>query len=159
MSNPACDGDAITLQALCDSLKITIRIVKPVKADAYQKEWQQEKLAEYINVTSRCGHNQSIAHLIDASSAESEESGGGLCETETSISTCARCDSSTWSNSDDNTEDDGIDLSGMEKMQRLYISHELQPRSLQSIDARIKDVQRVTRGRLVWLSHIGDEAH
>ena len=29
MSSPQTDGDHVTLQALCDALKITIRIVKP----------------------------------------------------------------------------------------------------------------------------------
>jgi len=159
MSNPSCDGDAITLQALCDSLKITVRIVKPVKADAYQKEWQQEKLAEVLNAPVKNIDHENIAHIVDVSFSDSEDVDTGACETDTSISTCLRSDSSTCSNPDENLEEDRFEISGLANMQRLYISHELQPRPLLSIDSRVKDVQRITRGRLVWLSHIGDEAH
>lgn len=159
MSNPSCDGDAITLQALCDSLKITVRIVKPVKADAYQKEWQQEKLAELLNAPVKDIGYENIGHVVDVLSADSEDSDNGVCETDTSISTCLKSDSSTYSNPDDNIEEESYEISGFANMQCLYISHELQPRPLPSIDSRVKDVQRVTRGRLVWLSHIGDEAH
>ena len=43
--------------------------------------------------------------------------------------------------------------------QRLYVSQEIRPRRLARIDTRIRDVQKISRGRLIWLSHIGDEAH
>lgn len=161
MSNPACDGDAVTLQALCDALKITVRIVKPVKADAYQEEWQRERLSEFLSGPTIGDDRQSLNHFASNSYIDDSEDmeAGGLCETETSVSTSARCDSSTWSNAEDAAEDDDMEMSELDKLQRLYISHELQPRQLQNVDARVKDVQRITRGRLVWLSHIGDEAH
>jgi hypothetical protein len=130
-----------------------------VKADAYHKEWQQEKLAEVLNAPVKNISEEDIAHIVDVSSADSEDAGTGLCETDTSISTCLRSDSSTCSNPDENLEEDRFEIYGSAKMQRLFISHELQPRPLLSIDSRVKDVQRITRGRLVWLSHICDEAH
>merc|ERR1719361_1470037 len=42
----------------------------------------------------------------------------------------------------------------------LCVSEEIRPRRLARIDSRVKEVQRLVRGRLVWLSHVGPgEAH
>merc|ERR1719410_377367 len=44
MSSSTCDGDAVTLQALCDALQITVRIVKAVDADVYDEKSLRERL-------------------------------------------------------------------------------------------------------------------
>lgn len=216
MANPSCDGDAVTLQALCDALKITVRIVKPVAADTYDEERQQRLLQEYyagVPVPTSAGAESSAAPSstpTDVCSSSDEEgyataieddddvddddlsSTSSLATAYSSLSwsdnpysactgiqghrhvPCVPQDTSSSSSSDSSSSSSSSPSVAMMDMdptstnnpaaspsirQRLYVSQEIRPRRLDRVDTRIRDVQRTTRGRLLWLSHIGDEAH
>jgi hypothetical protein len=185
MSNPRCDGDAVTLQALCDSLKITIRIVKPVEASFFQGDWQAERFQNALRQEGvgrnaeggpRC--STPCCSSPDSSSLSSLEGDDiiNLCDEDSSSPFTTRSPSPSLSSSSSEDEIEmGLDTevadSGNGKFsfdiyrgnidgrKRLYISQEIQPRRLDRIDPRLLEVQQITQGRLVWLSHIGDEAH
>jgi hypothetical protein len=182
MSKSRCDGDAVTLQALCDALKITVRIVKPVDATSFQEDWQTGRVEAAMNTSqgenSWCSTSQCNITACDDFSAmptPSQDERGliDVCETNTCTPSSSRSCSPSLSTS--SSEDDinmGVDelnesrserflfdQDSAEGRQRLYISQEIQPRRLDKADPRLSEVQRSTKGRLVWLSHIGDEAH
>ena len=200
MSNPSCDGDAVTLQALCDALKITIRIVKPVAADMYDEERQQRLLQEYyagIPIAAVTGAGTSIDSASSTPAGDvcsSDEEGyataveeddddmsstsslataySSLSWSDNPYSACTgirghthsiRQNETTSSIADDATDSGSMGIDSANPFtpirQRLYVSQEIRPRRLDRVDTRIRDVQRTTRGRLIWLSHIGDEAH
>lgn len=129
MSSPSCDGDAVTLQALCDALKITVRVVKTVDPNAYDEKILRQRL------------------FLESSSV--------------SIPSCISDDNISARTGLLGSEDRNISSSKMPSgaWKRVFVSSELRPRPLYSVDSRIKDVQKIVRGRLIWLSHIGDEAH
>jgi len=190
MSNPTCDGDAVTLQALCDALKITVRIVKPVTADSYDEDRQNRLLREYYDPpargdsaessTSRAAPSSS-ASMPDASSDEEayataveddddDSSTASTSSLATAYSTLSWSDNPYSSctrirhvhhihNSRESSTTNADASSTASVRQRLYVSQEIRPRRLSKIDTRIRDVQKISRGRLIWLSHIGDEAH
>lgn len=170
MSSPSCDGDAVTLQALCDALKITVRVVKPVSAAVYDEVGQRQRL---LSALSSCMHaSDDGATVISRSSNDcklEEEGYDSSGEDEASISGSSTCSSNTHVS---NVVDAHSSLSSLSwtagtsattrsnrEQKRLYISQEIRPRTLACIDARIKEVQDAVRGRLVWLSHVGDEVH
>lgn len=198
MSNPSCDGDAVTLQALCDALKITIRIIKPVAADMYDEERQQRLLQEYYAgipaVTCAAPALGTASSTAAGDVCSSDEEGYATAVEEdddddmSSTSSLATAYSSlSWSDNpysactgiyghvhsihQDGASSFAIGASNSVGMdfdsanpfatirQRLYVSQEIRPRRLDKVDTRIRDVQKTTRGRLIWLSHIGDEAH
>eukprot|EP00567_Pseudictyota_dubia_P018571 CAMPEP_0197433796 /NCGR_PEP_ID=MMETSP1175-20131217/1599_1 /TAXON_ID=1003142 /ORGANISM="Triceratium dubium, Strain CCMP147" /LENGTH=968 /DNA_ID=CAMNT_0042962281 /DNA_START=151 /DNA_END=3060 /DNA_ORIENTATION=+ len=159
MSSPSCDGDAVTLQALCDALKITIRIVKTVDADWYDEGRQRERLLG-------CAALSSSRLSLGGESNDGEDD---AASSTTSVSSVESSFSSlSWSHNpyssfgcldEVNEADDGGSNGAQCRLQRLYVSQEIHPRQLPCVDSRIRDVQNVARGRLIWLSHIGDEAH
>jgi len=203
MANPTCDGDAVTLQALCDALKITLRIVKPVAADMYDEERQQRLLQEYYAgvPTTAAGATAGTAPSIPGDASSSDEEGYATAVEEddddmSSTSSLATAYSSlSWSDNPYSActgirghvrsthqaepssssspsfaheapcagKNGSMDIDGANPFatvrQRLYVSQEIRPRRLDRVDTRIRDVQKTTRGRLIWLSHIGDEAH
>ena len=133
MSSPSCDGDAVTLQALCDALKISVRIVKPVNADIYNKHQQTERLCSSLSENTFNEGKRDTTSLFFESPYPS-------------LSDVVHMR---------NKRQDG---KGQHTL-RLYISEEILPRQLSCVDSRIREVQEVVCGRLVWLSHIGDETH
>ena len=169
MSSPSCDGDAVTLQALCDALKITVRVVKPVSATVYDEVGQRRRL---LSALASCIHESDDNITVISRSSNDcklEEEGYDSNEDEGSISeSSTSCISiheptiveghssslSSWSANLGRTS-----TRNNREQKRLYISQEIRPRTLACIDARIKEVQDAVRGRLVWLSHVGDEVH
>lgn len=138
MSAPTCDGDAVTLQALCDALQITVRLVKAVDADVYNEKSLRQRL-----------HSEGYSVLIPTDIRDEDDVASVI----------------TASDSDDavSTASDNFVTNTMTKgrgrAKRLFISSEIRPRSLKNIDPRLNELQNLFKGRLVWLSHIGDEAH
>ena len=202
MSNPSCDGDAVTLQALCDALKITIRVVKPVAADMYDEERQQRLLQEYYAGIPTTAAATTTGTSVDTASStptgdvcSSDEEGyataieeddddmsstsslataySSLSWSDNPYSACTGirghihsiCPDETASSIANDATEDSVDMNIDPAnpfaviRQRLYVSQEIRPRRLDRVDTRIRDVQKTTRGRLIWLSHIGDEAH
>ena len=134
MSSPTCDGDAVTLQALCDALQITVRLVKAVDADAYNEKNLLQRL-----------HSEGYSVLIPRDIRVEDDVASVI----------------TASDSDDavSTSSDNYTTRGRGRAKRLFISSEIRPRSLKNIDPRLSELQNLFKGRMVWLSHIGDEAH
>ena len=171
MSSPSCDGDAVTLQALCDALKITVRVVKPVSAASYDEVGQRQRL---LSALSSCVHaSDDTATVVSRSSNDfklDEEGYDSTGEDEASISGSSTCSSNThvsnvidapcsFSSSLPWTTGANATTGSNSEQKRLYVSQEIRPRTLACIDSRIKEVQDTVRGRLVWLSHVGDEVH
>jgi len=156
MSNPACDGDAVTLQALCDALKITVRVTKLVEAQKYDEASQTERLLASSRSSSDFFH--SIIEARDTSSLILDEDSCSFGSSDT-------CSSYASAMSRDSVENLEMrvspTLSAQEKgaRKRLYISHDIEPRCLGNVDSEIRRFASSSQGRLIWLSHVGDEAH
>jgi hypothetical protein len=158
MSNPSCDGDAVTLQALCDSLKITVRIVKLIDADMRQAELL---LASSSRERLHCCHDYSGGRetsslILDDDSFCSEGS-----DTSSYASAVSRVSSDTLESGFPYTIPAYASILVQEKgsHKRLYITHDIEPRNLIHVDEENKKFAHFSQGRLIWLSHIGDEAH
>mmetsp|Transcript_7038 Transcript_7038/g.15247 ORF Transcript_7038/g.15247 Transcript_7038/m.15247 type:complete len:238 (+) Transcript_7038:518-1231(+) len=123
MSKSSTDGDHVTLQALCDVLKITIRIVKPVTHHSSTQSTSYDGTSDYLSDDSSSTFS-SNPPVLDPLSLST-----GVFPIIDKCSSFSR---------------------------NIYISEEMQPRRLERIDRRIQDVQNLVRGRLVWLSHVGD---
>jgi len=120
MSKPSTDGDHVTLQALCDVLKITIRIVKPsLQYSSIPNSPRSYDLGPYDDSSDDC-----------ASSLSSNTPYLDPLSLPTGVFPCSS--------------------------RSIYISEEMKPRRLKVIDDRVRDVQNLVRGRLIWLSHVGD---
>lgn len=177
MSSPSCDGDAVTLQALCDALKITVRVVKPIDADAYDGKRQTQRLlaalasAEHEDSSADDEENSGNEFNLmvdDVSSATSESccSSCTVASATTALPTSTTYSNMPWPNNPysaparfHRTNDQTHPKRGQGKLKRLYVSQEIQPRPLNCVDSRICEVQRAVCGRLIWLSHVGEEAH
>ena len=172
MSSPSCDGDAVTLQALCDALKITVRVVKPVDAEAYDHNRQKKRLLASRYKSMATSRSSSVSLSSDDTPTQSDDEDSRSCVSSESLSSltfCADysqtsvCSSFSWTKNVLSSNNYLLSRSkttprkGNQK--RLSISHEIRPRSLTCIDSRIRDVQNIVSGRLIWLSHIGNEAH
>lgn len=146
MSSPSCDGDAVTLQALCDALKITVRVVKPVNASVYDHLGQRQRLMDQSSSSAAfiSSAPSEVSDDCDVSVGELSLSSRTSNESDVSASIGTSCQSPSL------TTDD---------QERLSISQEIRPRRLQHVDSRVRDVQNLVKGRLIWLSHIGDEVH
>lgn len=175
MSDPRCDGDAITLQALSDALKITIRVVKPLESqgrdgdvcfhlcngkddDIYHRRLLrllQERMQFVVSdiaasVSDECDTED------DSLSMESSE-----CSMSSNGSAFESCPVKEFLVDERNPHgQDSSKENNMNSKSFLCVSEEIRPRRLARIDSRVKEVQRLVRGRLVWLSHVGPgEAH
>jgi len=126
MSKPSTDGDHVTLQALCDVLKITIRIVKPsTQYSSHPTSPHPYDLGSCYDSSDDCASSlSSSTPYLDPLSLPT-----GVFPVSDACSSSSR---------------------------RIYISEEMKPRRLKVIDDRIRDVQNIVRGRLIWLSHVGD---
>eukprot|EP00593_Proboscia_inermis_P007388 CAMPEP_0171322120 /NCGR_PEP_ID=MMETSP0816-20121228/114760_1 /TAXON_ID=420281 /ORGANISM="Proboscia inermis, Strain CCAP1064/1" /LENGTH=459 /DNA_ID=CAMNT_0011820517 /DNA_START=584 /DNA_END=1962 /DNA_ORIENTATION=- len=164
MSDPKCDGDAITLQALCDALKITIRVVKPVKQqgrnnDVYinvysgnDDEIYRRHLLRLLHERMQFEVTESIASLSDE--CDSEDDCPSMESTECSISSTS-CPFESCS-----VDNVLLNENPTNPKSYLSVSEEIRPRRLSRIDSRVKEVQSHVRRRLIWLSHVGPgEAH
>eukprot|EP00566_Odontella_aurita_P002408 CAMPEP_0113575000 /NCGR_PEP_ID=MMETSP0015_2-20120614/27444_1 /TAXON_ID=2838 /ORGANISM="Odontella" /LENGTH=950 /DNA_ID=CAMNT_0000478169 /DNA_START=89 /DNA_END=2941 /DNA_ORIENTATION=+ /assembly_acc=CAM_ASM_000160 len=155
MSSPSCDGDAVTLQALSDALKITIRVVKTVDATWYDEQRQRERLLGSASISSSSGRFSLGSESSDDDGASSVTSGessfSSLSWSNNPYSSCEHMSFIGEIGDEENREG--------RRSERLYVSEEIQPRQLPCVDSRIRDVQNIARGRLIWLSHIGDEVH
>jgi len=140
MSSPTCDGDAVTLQALCDALQITVRLVKAVDANAYDENSLRQRL-----------HSEGYSVLIPATTNEEDDVA--------SVITISDSDDGVSTASDTSMTNASKVPRGRGRGKRLFISSEIRPRSLKNVDPRMTELQKLFKGRLVWLSHIGDEAH
>jgi len=139
MAAPTCDGDAVTLQALCDALQITVRLVKAVDADAYNEKSLRQRLYSEgysVSIPTNANEEDDTASVITVSDSDD------------GVSTAS-----------DSTDTDSKVRRGRGRAKRLFISSEIRPRSLKNMDPRMVELQKLFKGRLVWLSHIGDEAH
>lgn len=144
MSSPTCDGDAVTLQALCDALQITVRMVKAVDADAYNEKNLRQRLhseGRSVSLPSNITEDDDIASVVTIS-----DSDDGVSLTSDSPLPC-------------NNTPNEIPIGRARGRKRLFISSEIRPRPLKNVDSRLEELQKIVQGRLVWLSHIGDEAH
>jgi len=136
MSSPSCDGDAVTLQALCDALQVTVRVVKAVDADTYNENSLRQRLhseAYTVKLPSKTNEDDDMVSVITIS-----DSDDGVSFTSDRVTAKRR---------------------GRACGKRLFISSEIRPRPLKNVDSRLKELQKMVGGRLVWLSHIGNEAH
>jgi len=157
MSSPSCDGDAVTLQALCDALKITVRVVKPVEAHAYNEQVELKRLQTVTGIDMQLFTEEED----DLTTVESTVSSVAEAEETVSTSLYSCYDDAPWSRRSKGTDvtENPSTKNVHYQRKRLFVSSELRPRQLVRVDSRIKDVQDIVRGRLVWLSLIGGEAH
>jgi hypothetical protein len=164
MSNPACDGDAVTLQALCDALKITVRITKLIEADLYDPAGQTVRLLASSRSTS--DHCQGFTESRESSSLilDEDSCSSGSSDTSSSYASAishASMETLETSKRIPSSRSEYGSFSVQDKCagKRLHISHDIQPRCLSNVDAEIKRFTPYSQGRLIWLSHVGDEAH
>lgn len=141
MSSPTCDGDAVTLQALSDALQITVRLVKAVDADAYDEKSLRQRL-----------YSEGYSVLIPTTVNEEDDVASVITISDSDDGVSTASDSSL-------TGATSKVCRGRGRAKRLFISSEIRPRSLKHADPRMIELQKLCKGRLVWLSHIGDEAH
>jgi len=161
MSNPACDGDAVTLQALCDALKITVRVTKLIEADHYDAAGQTGRLL--ASSRSSSDFCQGFTESRDSSSLILDEDSCSFGSSDTSSSYASAISHDSVKNMEMRNQSSlpvctfTVQDKGTRK--RLYISHDIQPRCIGTVDSEIRRFASHSQGRLIWVSHIGDEAH
>ena len=149
MSSPFCDGDHVTLQALCDALKVTIRIVKPTGFRVGESD-----------IGTDCGSPMGSGGKGGKKVRTLKARSGGLFNTRASSPLTQFYPHTQLSQQQQkqkpSTPHPPTFLTSSPLPPHLYITQEMKPRRLLRVDARILHVQKILCGRLVWLSHIGE---